>query len=252
MRHELPYLTTEQMMEVDRAMVQDFHVELLQMMENAGRSLAHLARVRFLEGSPAGKRVAVLAGPGGNGNVDLGAAQARVSGAGGSPLHRRALRGRHRRTAKLVFKGAVIAFPKPYLCRRRHPSPALTRCMNPPFTEFIFIWNADGGWVNAVKDSLRKLTRSKRACTLCTITHNLVGEKKTWRRVCRSFGLSVRHYHRDELPDEISSFLQRRQVQLPAVLGRQAQGYALLINSTQIEACQGSPSCLESLLKGAL
>lgn len=46
MRHKLPYLTTEQMMEVDRAMIQDFHVELLQMMENAGHSLAHLARVR--------------------------------------------------------------------------------------------------------------------------------------------------------------------------------------------------------------
>ena len=113
MRHELPYLTTEQMMEVDRAMIQDFHVELLQMMENAGRSLAHLARVRFLEGSPAGKRVAVLAGPGGNGNVDLGAAQARVSGTGGGPLPWRALRGRHRRTAEPVCKSAAIDFAKP-------------------------------------------------------------------------------------------------------------------------------------------
>lgn len=123
---------------------------------------------------------------------------------------------------------------------------------NHPFTELIFIWNADGGWVNALKDSLRKLTRSKHACTLCAITHNLVGEKKTWRRVCRSLDLPVRHYHRDELPDEVSSFLKQEHLQLPAVLGRRPEGYALLVNSAQIEACQGSPSCLESLLKGAL
>lgn len=43
----IPYLTTEQMIEVDRAMIEDFHISLIQMMENAGRNLAHLARIRF-------------------------------------------------------------------------------------------------------------------------------------------------------------------------------------------------------------
>ncbi len=41
------------------------------MMENAGRNLAHLARSRFLGGDPQGKRVAVLAGTGGNGGGAL-------------------------------------------------------------------------------------------------------------------------------------------------------------------------------------
>lgn len=44
---------------------------ILQMMENAGRGLAHLVRGRFLEGDPRGKRVAVMAGPGGNGGGAL-------------------------------------------------------------------------------------------------------------------------------------------------------------------------------------
>lgn len=64
---EVPSLTTEQMIEVDRAMMQDLRIELIQMMENAGRNLAHLARVRFFDGSPRGKKVVVLAGTGGNG-----------------------------------------------------------------------------------------------------------------------------------------------------------------------------------------
>ncbi len=64
---EVPDLTTEQMIEVDRAMIEDFEIELIQMMENAGRNLAHLARERFLAGNPRGKHVVVLAGRGGNG-----------------------------------------------------------------------------------------------------------------------------------------------------------------------------------------
>lgn len=67
----VPHLTTEQMVEVDRAMVEDYGIQLMQMMENAGRNLAHLARVRFLSDDPLGKRVAVLAGVGGNGGGAL-------------------------------------------------------------------------------------------------------------------------------------------------------------------------------------
>jgi NAD(P)H-hydrate epimerase len=69
--NNLPYVTTEQMIEVDRAMMQDLRIELIQMMENAGRNLAHLARIRFLDGNPQGKKVVVLAGTGGNGGGAL-------------------------------------------------------------------------------------------------------------------------------------------------------------------------------------
>jgi NAD(P)H-hydrate epimerase len=67
----VPYLTTEQMIEVDRAMMEDYKIELMQMMENAGRNLAHLARERFFAGDPRAKRVVVLAGTGGNGGGAL-------------------------------------------------------------------------------------------------------------------------------------------------------------------------------------
>ena len=63
----VPFLTGAQMVEVDRAMIEDYRILLIQMMENAGRNLAHVARERFLSNGLAGKRVAVLAGSGGNG-----------------------------------------------------------------------------------------------------------------------------------------------------------------------------------------
>lgn len=52
-------------------MIEDYHIALIQMMENAGRNLAHLARKRFLGSSPVGKQVVVLAGAGGNGGGAL-------------------------------------------------------------------------------------------------------------------------------------------------------------------------------------
>ena len=64
------WITEAQMIEVDRAMIEDFHIELKQMMENAGRNLAHAVLGAF---SPS--RVAVLAGSGGNGGGGLVAAR---------------------------------------------------------------------------------------------------------------------------------------------------------------------------------
>ena len=71
----IPYLNTAQMIEVDRAMTEDYRIELIQMIENAGRCLAFLARERFLGGAPTGKRVTVMAGGGGNGGGALVAAR---------------------------------------------------------------------------------------------------------------------------------------------------------------------------------
>lgn len=72
---ELPALDSPAMVELDRAMMEDVCIELIQMMENAGRNLAHLARQRFLAGDPRGRRVLVLAGAGGNGGGALVAAR---------------------------------------------------------------------------------------------------------------------------------------------------------------------------------
>ncbi len=68
---EILTLTTSQMVEVDRLMIEDYHIELIQMMENAGRCLAILAKKRFLGDFAENKRVTVLAGPGGNGGGAL-------------------------------------------------------------------------------------------------------------------------------------------------------------------------------------
>lgn len=68
---KIPRLTTEEMIEVDRLMIEKYHIKLIQMMENAGRCLAILAVERFLKKKLRKKRVVILAGPGGNGGGAL-------------------------------------------------------------------------------------------------------------------------------------------------------------------------------------
>ena len=67
---DVAWITTDQMIEVDRVMIEDLGIQLFQMMENAGRNLALLAMNRY---SPTAPVVAV--GPGGNGGGGMVAAR---------------------------------------------------------------------------------------------------------------------------------------------------------------------------------
>jgi NAD(P)H-hydrate epimerase len=71
----IPALTPDQMSRVDRIMVDDFGVAVLQLMEVAGQAVAAWARERFLGGDARGKTVLVLAGSGGNGGDGMVAAR---------------------------------------------------------------------------------------------------------------------------------------------------------------------------------
>lgn len=70
----IPSLTAAQMIEVDRAMIEDYHIELIQMMENAGRAFAQLAH-RHLRGAVKSSSVVILCGSGNNGGGGMTAAR---------------------------------------------------------------------------------------------------------------------------------------------------------------------------------
>ncbi len=70
----IPALTTPQMVEVDRLMTEVYGIALIQMMENAGRHLAEMAR-RMCQGAVTGKRIVVLCGTGNNGGGGMVAAR---------------------------------------------------------------------------------------------------------------------------------------------------------------------------------
>lgn len=64
----IPSVTEDEMREIDRIAVQDFHLGVLQMMENAGRNLA--SHIYDISGEESGW-ITILAGSGGNGGGGL-------------------------------------------------------------------------------------------------------------------------------------------------------------------------------------
>ena len=73
-RIHVPALTADQMAEVDRLMIEELGIQLIQMMEQAGQRLAEQAR-RMLGGDLAGRKLFVACGPGNNGGGGLVAAR---------------------------------------------------------------------------------------------------------------------------------------------------------------------------------
>ena len=68
------YITAQEMAELDRSAIEDFGIEELVLMENAGLAVANVAR-RLLGGDAIGKKLGVLVGKGNNGGAGLGAAR---------------------------------------------------------------------------------------------------------------------------------------------------------------------------------
>jgi NAD(P)H-hydrate epimerase len=70
----IPTVTAAEMAEVDRLAVDEFGIDILQMMEQAGSHLAELVRAE-LGGDLRGRRIIVAIGPGNNGGGGLAAAR---------------------------------------------------------------------------------------------------------------------------------------------------------------------------------
>ncbi|MHA1428332.1 MAG: hypothetical protein ACTSQI_20300, partial [Candidatus Helarchaeota archaeon] len=56
---KIPMVTAKQMNEIDHLLTDEFHFDLMQLMENAGRNLAELVK-RYYGGSVEGKFVLVV------------------------------------------------------------------------------------------------------------------------------------------------------------------------------------------------
>lgn len=69
--NSIPFVTVEQMREVDRLMIEEYRISLIQMMENAAHSLANLCRILY----PKAEKFIIFAGKGNNGGGGLAAAR---------------------------------------------------------------------------------------------------------------------------------------------------------------------------------
>ena len=65
--------------------------------------------------------------------------------------------------------------------------------------KLVFIWNADSGLINTVKDFWHKALRpSTYQCNLCQTTFGTFGPKKDWKSFINDLGIESEFLHKDE------------------------------------------------------
>jgi hypothetical protein len=69
--------------------------------------------------------------------------------------------------------------------------------------KLIFVYNADGGTLNAIMDSAHKLfAPTTYQCSLCAITHGMLIMRKDWKDYMGKLPYETRFYHRDGFRQE--------------------------------------------------
>jgi len=71
--------------------------------------------------------------------------------------------------------------------------------MADPHPNLIFVYNADGGVLNAVKDAVHKVAMpATYPCSLCALTYGWVSMNSNWRRFLSSLPHTKVFHHRDD------------------------------------------------------
>jgi len=69
--------------------------------------------------------------------------------------------------------------------------------------KLIFVYNADSGLLNAIKDLIHKnVSPETYPCSLCAVTYNNLGMRREWRQFIQQLGRTVEFLHRDELEEK--------------------------------------------------
>lgn len=115
--------------------------------------------------------------------------------------------------------------------------------------EVLGVYDADGGLAGELAYVAGKLL-GRTHCSLCDITHSPVRRKRTWDAAVAGSPVPVRLAHRNELAtDEREALAGSR---LPAVLGRSADGWRVLLDAASLDAMDGSVTAFWAALRPLL
>jgi hypothetical protein len=90
----------------------------------------------------------------------------------------------------------------------------------------------------------------RRHCALCDITHGLVRTRPEWKEALDGLPVRFTAVHLDERTPVV---MEASRGQEPCVVAIRADGSAdLLIDSAQLEACQGDPARFARLISGSV
>ncbi len=112
-----------------------------------------------------------------------------------------------------------------------------------PPDRLIFIYNADGGIVQGILDSVHKtLSPSTYACSLCAITYGTFTMDRRWREWLRRQSIPAVFYHKDDTP--------HREFALPVVLAERDGVVETLVSAERLNALDSTDSLIAEIERG--
>jgi hypothetical protein len=105
--------------------------------------------------------------------------------------------------------------------------------------KIIFVYNADSGIVNALKDAVEKnVSPETYSCNLCAVTFGTLRMKPEWKRFVRDLPVEVEFLHRDEYTEEYGN----PETGFPAAFlvpdGGNGENPRLLISPEEMNRCE--------------
>jgi hypothetical protein len=99
--------------------------------------------------------------------------------------------------------------------------------------KIIFVYNADSGILNAMKDWAHKIVSPETyGCSLCALTYDNLGMRRQWQEFIKELGYEVEFLHRDELAEQYGI----NDAQLPAAFIHQDGELNLWIKCEAMDA----------------
>jgi hypothetical protein len=103
--------------------------------------------------------------------------------------------------------------------------------------KLIFVYNADSGFLNTIKDTTHKaLSPETYECNLCGLTYNLLSEKSEWSTFVKNLGknkkITTVFLHKNELRKKYT----KNKEPLPAVFIEKNNSLKLLISAKEINS----------------
>ncbi|MEP2936817.1 MAG: GTPase [Gilvibacter sp.] len=113
--------------------------------------------------------------------------------------------------------------------------------------ELLFVYNADSGVFNAVKDSLHKWLKPETySCALCSLTHSFLGETSKWKHYKKTFTGTLSFYHKDQFQTEFASKWLPK-YDFPIVLIKRQEQLDIFLTSQELEAIQDVTTLIQAL-----
>ena len=101
--------------------------------------------------------------------------------------------------------------------------------------KLVFIYNADSGFVNSVKDFFKKILEpGDYECNLCMISYGNFGIKKEWKTFVKELDIATEFLHRDEFVEKYN----REYVEFPSAYLFNGSNLTLFISVDEMNSFQ--------------